>query len=62
LANSAGPGDNIYILFEPYDDGSAEFVYPPKATHYRLTPIVVEEGDNAVQKFEEWTKGLQEEE
>jgi hypothetical protein len=45
----------VFVLYEPYDDGSAEFVYEPKATVYEVRPIEVVEGQNAKRTFETWT-------
>lgn len=46
----------VFVLFEPYDDGSAEFEYEPKASAYEVTPIQQIEGIGARQVFEDWTR------
>jgi hypothetical protein len=50
--------NHVYVLFEPYDDGSQpeEFTYPPKATRYKLHHMETVEGSDAIATFERWTK------
>ena len=54
-------GSNVFVLFEPYDDGSAEFEYPAKASAYVVWPIHQAEGKSAVNLFRQWTGQSQEE-
>lgn len=49
-------GDYVYVLYQPYDDGSAPVEYPVKATKYRIDLIESVEGENAGLAFEVWTK------
>lgn len=49
-------GREVYVLFEPYGDGSAEFDYPPKASAWVLMLAHVVEGEQAKWAFEEWAK------
>lgn len=44
----------IYVLYRPYDDGSQDTYYPPKATRYRLTLLDEIEGDDAENMYEKW--------
>jgi len=44
----------VVVLYEPYDDGSQDTYYPPKATKYRLTLLEEVEGDLAKPSFNKW--------
>jgi hypothetical protein len=49
-------GNEVHILYTPYNDSSAPVAYPAKASRYRLTRIEAVEGDDAEEKFDEWIK------
>lgn len=44
----------ICVLYQPYDDGSQDTYYPPKATRYHLTLLDEVEGDDAEREFNAW--------
>lgn len=44
----------ICVFYRPYEDGSQDTYYPPKATRYRLTLLDVVEGDDAEREFKTW--------
>lgn len=54
IIRDLGTPSLIYVLYQPYEDGSQDTHYPPKATRYRLTLLDEIEGDDAENMYEKW--------
>lgn len=54
ITRDLGTPSLIYVFYQPYEDGSQDTYYPPKATRYRLMLLDEIEGDDAENMYEKW--------